>query len=51
MMKFSSNDGGAKIPALVFSAAFVFLAAAMSRKINVYDEGLIIVGAMACGSG
>ncbi len=50
-MKFFSNDGGAKIPALVFSAAFVFLAAAMSRKINVYDEGLIIVGAMRVAQG
>jgi hypothetical protein len=51
MMKFFPTGAVAKIAALIFSAAFVFLAAAMSRQINVYDEGLIIVGAMRVAQG
>ena len=50
-MKLFSNDAVAKIPALIFSGSFVLLAATMSRKINVYDEGQILVSAMRVAQG
>jgi len=50
-MKLFSNDAAAKIPALIFSGSFVLLAATMSRKINVYDEGQILVSAMRVAQG
>lgn len=41
----------AKTPALIFLMSFAVLVAAMGRHINVYDEGLTLVGAMRVAHG
>lgn len=51
MIKFFSNDAVAKIPTLIFLGSFAFLAATMSHKINVYDEGVVLVDAARVAQG
>ena len=51
MMKFLLNGVIAKVAALIFTGSFALLAASMSREINVYDEGLILVGATRVAQG
>jgi hypothetical protein len=50
-MKFFSNDAAAKIPAIIFSGSFALLVATMSHKVNVYDEGVVLVDAARVAQG
>ena len=55
-MKSFSNGGIAVVATLIFTCSFVFLAIAMNREVNlyevnVYDEALILVGAIRVANG
>jgi hypothetical protein len=50
-MKSFSNGAIAVVATLIFTSSFVFLAIAMNREVNVYDEALILVGATRVGDG
>jgi hypothetical protein len=51
VMKSFSNGGIAVVAALIFTCSFVFLAIAMNREVNVYDEALMLVGATRVADG
>ena len=50
-MHLTNAQRGAILYGALFLAAFVFLFATMNRVASVYDEGLILTGAMRVGSG
>jgi hypothetical protein len=46
-----SSGAITQVATLIFTCSFVFLAIAINREVNVYDEALILVGASRFATG